>query len=83
MGFVDRELSRIEAALVKSSGDQSRFDRLLVAQQALKWTTEPQGFAAPLDMIDGRSGQATGILEGRADCSSECHPDASSDTDDR
>ena len=74
MGFVERECSRIEAALQKADPDGVEWKQLHVAQQALKWATEPQGFAAPLDMIEGRSGHAvTGTLEGTADCSPACH----------
>lgn len=52
MGFVQRELDRIEAALVDEAIGTERFQQLFAAQQALKWTTEPQGFATPLDSID-------------------------------
>jgi hypothetical protein len=70
MGFVERECVRIEAALQKAEPGGIEWKQLLTAQQALKWTTEPQGYAAPLDMIEGRSVQAvsTGTLEGTGDC---------------
>lgn len=68
MGFIERELQRIEAALTAPQSE-TRYGQLFAAQQALRWTTEPQGFAAPLDMIEGRSGQsATGTPEGTEDC---------------
>lgn len=51
MGFVERELDRLAAAL-REPQPPERYAQLHAAQQALAWTTEPQGFAAPLDMID-------------------------------
>ena len=69
MGFVDRELSRIQSALLGADPETERWRELHAAQQALKWTTEPQGFAAPLDSILGSCGQATtGNLAAPADC---------------
>lgn len=52
MGFVDREMMRIEAAISAEPHGTARFRELFAAQQALKWTTEPRCFAAPLDSID-------------------------------
>jgi hypothetical protein len=72
MGFVDRELSRIEAALTEVREGDPHYDQLYAAQQALKWATEPQGFAAPLDVIErGAVGlpRSAGTLEATADCS--------------
>jgi hypothetical protein len=62
VGYIERECVRIEAALQKAEPDGIEWKQLHAAQQALKWTTEPQGFAAPLDSILS-SGQAiTGSL---------------------
>lgn len=58
MGFVDREAERITAALRKEQSPE-RYAQLDSAQQALKWATEPQCFAAPLDMIE--RGDAMGV----------------------
>ena len=70
MAFVDREILRIEAALSESSEGERLYDQLYAAQQALKWTTEPQGFAAPLDMILRRTvASPTGTPAATAGCS--------------
>lgn len=74
-GFIARELARIEAAIIAAPVDSGRWHELHAAQQALKWTTEPQGYAAPLDSIDGVAGQAaTGTLGVPADCLAGSHP---------
>lgn len=78
MGFVERELARIRAAIGTAARGGRRYDQLYAAQRALEWTTEPQGFAAPLDMIEGRSDQAVTIsgpntLEAPVDCSAQHH----------
>ena len=60
MGFVERELDRIAAAL-RSDPDANDYDRLYVAQQALSWATDPEGFKSPMKMIRG-------IQEDSGDC---------------
>lgn len=50
MGFVQREIDRVNAALNKDPDGES-YDRLYAAQQALSWALEPQGFKSPFDMI--------------------------------
>jgi hypothetical protein len=82
MGFVDRELSRIEAEIVSEQIDSDRFRQLFAAQQALKWATEPQFFAAPLDSIDGRTGQAMSSLGAPAGYLADTHLTTSSDIPD-
>ena len=85
MGFIERELSRIESALGKSSEGDAKYDQLYVAQQALKWATEPQGFAAPLDIIVLPAGDrqpATGTPAAPAGCLDEGRQPPSSDTRD-
>ena len=78
VGYIERECSRIEAALSEAEPDGVKWRELHIAQQALKWATEPQEFATPLHMIESRSGQAvTSTPEGTADCLTESHPDAS------
>jgi len=85
MGFVENELSRIERAIVAERDGTDRFNQLFVAQQALKWTTEPQGFATPLDTIDRITGQAASVgnLEASTDCLAGSRPATSSGTSDR
>lgn len=74
MGYIEREMGRIEAEIASEKNGTDRFRQLFAAQQALKWATEPQCFAAPLDSIDGRFGQAAmGSLAGTAGCSAEPH----------
>ena len=74
MGFVERESARLEAAIAAEPIGTDRFRQLFAAQQALKWATEPQFFAAPLDSIDGRTGQAIGSLEAAAGCLASPRP---------
>ena len=74
MGYIDRELSRIEAALHASSEGEPEYAALHVAQQALKWATEPQGFAAPLDVIlHHQPLSPTGTPAATADCLAADH----------
>lgn len=81
VGFVEREMARLEAAIVEEPLGSERFRQLFAAQQALKWATEPQTFAAPLDSIDGKAGQAAmSSLEAIAGCLAESHPVKWSDT---
>jgi len=74
--FVGRELARIEGALIAAEPDTARWRELHAAQQALRWTTEPQGYAAPLDVLDGVAGQATSadIPGAPADCLADSRP---------
>jgi hypothetical protein len=53
MGFIQRELARIEAAVHAEPHGTERFHKLFAAQQALSWALEPDAFAAPLNSIDG------------------------------
>ena len=74
MGFVERESARLEAEIAKEPLGTVRFKQLFAAYQALGWATEPQFFAAPLDSIDGRTGQAIGrSLASAAGCLPEPH----------
>ena len=79
MGFGDREMERLADALRKNP-DGPHYAELYAAQQALKWATEPQGFAAPSDKLlqTGRNSEAVmGTLAGPAGCSGEGHPSES------
>ncbi len=69
IGFVQRELQRIETALREEQHAERR-GQLYAAQQALSWALEPIGFASPYDAI-------TGIRATLADCSDEPHPPSS------
>ena len=51
MGFIERELERIAAALREPRS--ADYDQLYAAQQALSWALEPEGFKAPYDAIKG------------------------------
>lgn len=61
MGFIPRELDRIQTAL-HDPKHSNRKAELYAVQQALSWALEPSGFAAPYSMI-------TGIREGSEDYS--------------
>lgn len=52
MGFVERELKRIEAEIVTEPQDTDRFRQLFAAQQALGWSLEPSFYQSPLDSIN-------------------------------
>lgn len=72
MGFIDRELARIAAAMADEANEGQRGE-LYAAQQALKWATEPTGYAAPLDMVLQRTpeGPTSGTLAEPAGCLAE------------
>ena len=69
MGFVERELNRIEAALRQPQSGNAYIE-LYAAQQALVWALEPTGFASPYKMI-------TGTQAGSADCPVSSSPGSS------
>ncbi len=48
--IVERELDRIGAALTQSD-PVPRYDELYAAQQALKWTLDPDTYKAPFDLL--------------------------------
>ena len=56
MGFVERVLDEIAHKLRDGQGDETRDAQLHAAQQALKWATDPQAFANPLEMIEREAG---------------------------
>jgi hypothetical protein len=53
MGFVERELERIQSALGDPSDPKQA--ALWAAQQALAWVLEPSGFQSPYGAITGDS----------------------------
>lgn len=57
MGFIERELDRISAALGEAG--QPDYGQLYAAQQALSWALEPTGFKAPYDTIKGIPANST------------------------
>ena len=65
MGFIERELERISAALHEPHS--AEYDQLYAAQQALSWALEPIGFKAPYDQI-------TGTPATPEDCQANIHP---------
>ena len=52
MSFIEREMTRINRALVDNP-EGSEHDRLYAAQQALAWALEPTGAKSPYDFIMG------------------------------
>ncbi len=70
MSFIQRELDRLNAAIIPDKPNQ---DRLYAAQQALAWALEPSGIKLPYEMI-------TGILVGSEDYSGHPRQLQSSDT---
>lgn len=79
MGFVEREIERLDSALAQPQTGE-RMIRIFAARDALKWTTEPQTSATPLDSIDSTpvllpstpdTSPATG------DCRAAFHPEPS------
>ncbi len=65
MGFIERELERIQSA-IGNPGD-ANFERMFAAQQALAWALEPTGFKSPFCSI-------TGSPEASAGCSAGIRP---------
>jgi hypothetical protein len=67
MGFVERELERVSAAVRArqadaSLGDEtSEYRQLYAVQQALSWALEPEGFKAPYDLILGTGTQEDSV----------------------
>ena len=66
MGFVERELQKIRTELAKHPNGPKATE-LRAANQALAWSLEPQGIAAPYAVV-------MGIREEQEDCSDECRP---------
>lgn len=69
MGFLEREIDRIRAALLLTPPGL-QYDRLYAAQQALAWAGDPDGFKGPYDLI------MKGTPEDSKDCSVRSHPPA-------
>jgi hypothetical protein len=65
MGFIERELDRISAAL-REPRPADEYNQLYAAQQALSWAQEPTGFRAPYATI-------TGTEAGSEDCPASCY----------
>lgn len=66
MSFVQRELDRIQSALINEKDETVKLE-LHAAQQALAWSQEPTGFKSPYAMIKGTQADS-------ADCSAHSHP---------
>ncbi|MEO8244580.1 MAG: hypothetical protein ABI832_19980 [bacterium] len=66
MGFIQRELDRISAALSRNA-ESLGYDALYAAQQALAWVLEPTGIKPPLSMI-------MGTQEATEDCQHDSDP---------
>lgn len=61
MSFIDREVAKL-AESIEASSDTQR-ERLYVAQQALKWATDPDAFRSPFDYIMDIQVNSTSCLE--------------------
>ena len=71
MGFIDRELARLNRALDDGAGGP-RYYEIYAAQQALAWVLEPTLVAPPLAYL-------TGSAEASADCWADSRLGTSSD----
>ena len=58
---IKEELERINQAL-REGPDQGAWQSLYIAQQALAWALQPEGFKSPYDLISGTQA-------GSGDCS--------------
>lgn len=55
MGFIERELERVQSALHAGELAREVYCQLYAVQQALAWSIEPTGFKAPYDTVaEGR-----------------------------
>lgn len=81
-GFIQRELLRVQTALREPQSDE-RYCWFYVAQQALSWALDPNGFSAPYDtIVEGQvMPLSAGSSAGSEDCSARSHPPAFSGTD--
>jgi hypothetical protein len=67
IGFVQRELDRIQTAIaLRDKYSPKRDARLRAASQALSWALEPVGFASPWEVIMGTHPE-------QEDCSASPH----------
>ena len=53
MSFIQREIDRIRTALLDPANAGESYERLYVAQQALAWATDPEGFKSPYSAVMG------------------------------
>ncbi len=73
MGFMQRELERIERGLREPQSSE-RYCQLYAAQQALSWALEPSGFALPYDtIVSGRVRPLRDTPASLEDCSGLPH----------
>lgn len=80
MGFIERELRRLEAALREPQTD-ARYCQLYAAQQALSWALDPDGYASPYAVVQtGSVMPLTGTPEGSEGCLAAPRHSLSSDT---
>jgi hypothetical protein len=75
MGFIQREIERIAAALLQPQTTE-RYGQLYAARQALAWADEPNGIASPYDTIQRGRVQAPteDTPAGSVGCPSESYP---------
>lgn len=60
MGFLQRELDRLNEAIRQTPQSQKHYRELFAAQQALAWASEPTGFASPFRAIMGTQADSEG-----------------------
>ena len=70
MGFVAREIDRVEAALREPDILPCRYAKLYAINQALGWVLEPDGFRSPYSWV-------TDTPAGSEDCSAHIRPPSS------
>lgn len=70
MGFIDRELQRLNAEIARKEDGPVR-DTLYAAQQALAWAQEPNGFESPYELL------TRGTQEGSEGYLAAPHPSSS------
>lgn len=68
MGFIQRELDRLSAALQNPQSETHRAE-IISARCALAWAMEPELIKAPSDAI----GYISGTAAGSADCLASSH----------
>jgi hypothetical protein len=74
MGFVERELEKLNRALDDGVGNP-RYPEIYAAQQALAWALDPEGFQSPSAFVTCSEADSAG-------CSAGSRPAASLDSGD-
>ena len=72
MNLIETEINRIRSVLANDP-NHPKYEQLYAAQQALCWSTDPNGFKSPFTMIMGNQGE-------QGDCLGKNHLPPSLDT---